>query len=60
MCSAVMIANATATAIVCAVVVAIRFGRNCSEGSITETSAGSPIHPRPMLAIVIPSWVAAM
>ena len=39
---------------------AIMLGRNCNEGSITEASAGSPIHPRPMLAIVMPSWVAAM
>ena len=31
-----------------------------SAGSTSEASAGSPIQPRPMLAIVMPSCVAAM
>ena len=31
-----------------------------SAGSISEASAGSPIQPSPMLAIVMPSCVAAM
>ena len=60
MCSAVMIANAMATAIVCAVVAAIKSGRKRSGGSTIDASAGSPIQPRPMLAMVMPSWVAAM
>src|SRR5204863_7587499 len=35
-------------------------GRNASEGSIVDASAGSAIQPSPRLAIVMPSWVAAM
>jgi hypothetical protein len=29
-------------------------------GSIRRAIAGSPIQPRPMLEMVMPSWVAAM
>ena len=60
MCRAVMMANAIATAMLCAVVSAMAAGRNASAGWISEASAGSPIQPRPRLAIVMPSWVAAM
>ena len=60
MCSAVITANAQATAMVCAVVAAIGAGRNASAGSNSDASAGSPIQPRPMLAMVMPSCVAAM
>ena len=43
-----------------AVVSAIATGRNANTGWMSEASAGSPIQPRPMLAIVMPSCVAAM
>jgi len=55
-----MIANAIATAMLCAVASARCAGRNASEGSIVDASAGSAIQPSPRLAIVMPSWVAAM
>ena len=35
-------------------------GSHRNAGSMYEASAGSAIHPRPRLAIVIPTWVAAM
>ena len=60
MCSAVTAANAIATAMLCDVVSAIGAGMNVKIGWIIDASAGSPIHPRPMLAIVMPSCVAAM
>jgi hypothetical protein len=60
MCSAVTIANAIATAMLWAVVSAIPSGRKESAGWSVSAIAGSPIQPRPMLAIVMPSWVAAM
>ncbi len=60
MCSAVMIANEMATAMVCAVVSARPAGSASNPGSMIDASAGSPIQPSPMLAIVMPSWVAAM
>jgi hypothetical protein len=58
--AAVMIANAIATAMLCAVAAARWAGRKDRAGSNTEASAGSAIQPRPRLAIVIPSCVAAM
>ncbi len=33
--------------------------RGPSTGSMSAATAGSPIHPSPSEAIVIPSWVAA-
>ena len=60
MCSAVTMAKAIATAMLCAVASAIAAGRNAQAGSIIAASAGSPIQPRPRLAIVMPSCVAAM
>jgi hypothetical protein len=35
-------------------------GRNCRRGTNRWARAGSPIHPRARLAMVMPSWVAAM
>ncbi len=49
-----------ATATLCAVTTARRVGSATSAGSISPATAGSPSHPRPMLAIVMPSCVAAM
>src|SRR6185503_5011295 len=60
MCSAVTMAKAMATAMLCAVASAIVSGRKRSPGAIIAASAGSPIQPRPMLDMVMPSWVAAM
>jgi len=58
--AAVMIAKAIVTAMLCAVATASCAGRNESAGSKTDASAGSAIQPRPRLAMVMPSWVAAM
>ena len=58
--TAVIVVNAIATAMVCAVAAATYGGRNSIGRSIIDASAGSPIQPRPRLAIVIPSCVAAM
>ena len=58
--AAVMIANAIATAMLCAVATARCAGRNESAGSNSVASAGSASQPSPRLAIVMPSWVAAM
>ena len=52
--------NAIATASECAVVIAMEIGSRSNNGNTIEASAGSPIQPRPRLAIVMPSWVAAM
>ena len=60
MCSAVMKANAIATAAECDPACAQGAGTPCSVGSISRAMAGSPIQPRPRLAMVIPSCVAAM
>ena len=59
-CTAVMTVNATATLMLCAVVTATCAGRKSNEGCRNEASAGSPIHPSPRLAMVMPSCVAAM
>ncbi len=60
MWSVVMVAKATATAMECAVGARSATGSLPSSGSITDAMAGSPIHPRPRLDIVIASCVAAM
>ena len=57
---AVMMAKAMATAMLCAVAIAIGAGSHTSAGSTMDASAGSPIHPSPMLDMVMPSCVAAM
>src|SRR6202011_976838 len=49
-----------ATAMLCAVVIESGEGRNSNDGWMIDASAGSPIHPRPRLAMVMPSCVAAM
>ena len=50
-----------ATAMLCAVVAASDDWQECEQQArISVASAGSPIQPRPMLAIVMPSCVAAM
>ncbi len=59
-CSAVMIENAMAIAIVCDVATEIGAGSHRSSGSSSDASAGSPTHPSPRLAMVMPSCVAAM
>ena len=56
----VMMVNAIATAMECAVAAASRAGRKATDGSMSDARAGSPIQPRPRLAIVMPSCVAAM
>jgi hypothetical protein len=60
MCSAVMIENEMTTAIVCAVIVETYDPSARNGGSMKAASAGSPTQPRPRLAMVMPSWVAAM
>ncbi len=60
MWSAVMMLKAIANAIVWEVATEIGVGRWRSSGSSIDASAGSPIQPSPRLAIVMPSWVAAM
>ena len=52
---AVIMAKAIATAMLCAVAAATIGGNAPSGRSISEASAGSAIHPRPRLAIVMPS-----
>ena len=60
MCSAVMRTNERTTLRVCAMPSASRSPSSANDGSNSLASAGSPIHPRARLAIVMPSCVAAM
>ena len=60
MCSAVMKAKPSATEMVCEVAARRESGSRASPGSMIDDTAGSPIHPRPRLVIVIANWVAAM
>ena len=60
MWSAVISANAMATEMEWAVTVRISPGSSDSAGWMIDATAGSPIHPRPRLVIVMASWVAAM
>ena len=61
MCSAVMIENEMTTAIECAVIAETYDPeRPRNGGSMKAASAGSPTQPRPRLAMVMPSCVAAM
>ena len=53
--TAVMAPNAIATAMLCAVATATCPGRNANDGSMSEASTGSASHPRPRLAMVMPS-----
>ena len=56
-----MIANAIATAMLCAVALGeVRRQERRAPARTATASAGSPIQPRPRLAIVMPSCVAAM
>ena len=55
MWSAVMMLNAIAKAMVWEVATEIGVGNECNNGSSIDASAGSPIQPRPRLAIVMPS-----
>src|SRR2546425_4251932 len=58
-CRAVIRPKASAAEIVCCAAGRKVVGRSPSSGSISVATNGSPIHPRPRLAMVMPSWVAA-
>jgi len=59
-CKKVMMAKATPAATECTNASSQGAGRASSNGVSSQAKAGSPIQPRPRLARVMPSWVAAM
>ena len=59
-CRKVISRKATATAAVCVAASLQRPGSEVKSGSSRSARAGSATQPRPMLARVIPSWVAAI